>query len=204
MQILISTDLGRLQRQLGRLSAHEVAFAEARAITEVVRSAERQVREDMPRTLDRPTPFTLQGPGSQGALSSNLTGRVFIRDTQAKYLALEETGGTRRPDNGSRALVIPTRFASLDSHGNLPRQAVAMLKGRRDVFVGEVRGVYGVWQRMPRAGSTAGRLRLLVAMRQSARYKPRLGFHERVRSVVTAEFPKALQRALGVALAASR
>ncbi|TDH58250.1 hypothetical protein E2C06_33595 [Dankookia rubra] len=53
------------------------------------------------------------------ATKRELVAEVFVKDRQAEYLALQETGGTRQP--AKQALVIPGKDASLNSYGNLPR-----------------------------------------------------------------------------------
>lgn len=206
MDITIRSDLDRLAGTLTDAARRQLPFATAVALTATARDVERDVREDLlPGVLDRPRPFTLRAFRVAPASKSRPVATVLLKDDQraAGYeslFGLQEAGGDRRPTVG-RALVIPFA-ARRDVHGNLPRRALARLKGRKDVFVGKVGGVGGFWRRPSR--SRGGPPTLLVAFEAVASYAPRLGFWARVAATVPAGFDRHIGPAIARALATAR
>lgn len=196
IHIRVSHDLHRLGRTLDKFQKQQLPFATARALTAVARSAGHEVTRSLPTTLDRPTPFTRRAIGITPARKTNLQSEVFIKDVQAQYLGLQEQGGPREPKG--KALVLPVGV-KLNQYGNIARRALARAKGRKDTFVGTVKGVGGFWQRTKNGG-----LKLLAAFRPKATYQPRLGFAHRVERVVRAEFPRRMREALAEALRTAR
>lgn len=188
----------RVQSKL-RGIAGQVQYATARALTKTAKDAQAEVTRQIPQRFDRPTPFTQRAIGITPATKATLSASVFVKDKQAEYLALEETGGTRHPKK--RALVLP-RDARLNQYGNLPRGSIQRLLARPDVFSGKVGTVAGIWQRITR-GKNKGQTKLLVAYQTEATYKPRFHFRDTVlataRRVVHANFVEALREALRTA-----
>ena len=140
--------------------------------------------------------FTLRGIGYTPASKTSLTATVFIRETQAKYLDLQVTGGTEYPKH--RALLKPAAVP-LNQYGNLPRNKVKQLLARKDVFSGRVRGVGGIWQRVGMR-----QLKLLVAYKSEQVVKPRLDFYGIGKRVVARRFEPNFNAALRLALATAR
>jgi hypothetical protein len=184
--------------QLDDLSREQLPYATARALTETARAVQRTITAELPSIFDRPTPFTMRALAIKPARKSDLTAEVFVKDIQAAYLKLEETGGTRTPKR--TALVLPADIR-LNQYGNIPRAALQRLKGRGKaaVFVGTVKGVGGFWQRGPLHS-----LRLLAAFKPAAQYKPRFHYRDRVAAAARAAFPPSLERNLTLALATAR
>lgn len=198
----IQTDIARLRRTLTDIQRTQLPFATAQALTLAARTAQTVTQRVLPQIFDRPTPFTLQGIATRPATKSSLTAAVYVRPIQARYLALEETGGTRKPTG--RALVLPVG-ARRNQYGNLPRRALATLKNRKDTFIGEVDGVAGVWQRTSRSKRAgAGKPRLLIAFRAQAQYRARFGFVERAETVVKQVIGPLVEAALLRAIATMR
>ncbi|MFZ2872756.1 hypothetical protein [Zavarzinia sp.] len=197
----------------------QVEFGVAKALTTVAKAAQGKVEASLPNRFDRPNSFTQRGIAIQAARKGALKAAVFVRPLQARYLRIEEGGGTRRPER--RALVIPVG-AGLNAYGNLPAKALQRLKGRRDVFVGQItfrssgETIGGVWQR-PKSGErrdgsrgTKGRLnagsksmtglKLLVRFVGEASYEPRFGFRETVYTTVKALLTEAVAREITAAI----
>ena len=88
----------------------------------------------------------------------SLTAKVFMMDAAARYLDPYEFGGVNVLN--SQALLKPIgAVEDLNQYGNLPRNLIARLKGRSDVFIGKVKTkagwVDGVWQRKTEEGGRA-------------------------------------------------
>lgn len=188
--------IAELKATLDDLARKQVPFAAARGLTEVAFRAKSDVDALVKEKFDRPTPFTQHAAGFAPARKESLRAKVFIKDAQAEYLALQETGGIRTP--AKTALTIPARIA-LNAYGNMPKGALKRLKGQRNVFIGNVNGIGGVWQRLP-----GDQLKLLIEFKPSAKYKPQFGYHQTVQARVTRDLPLVLRLALVQALRTAR
>lgn len=136
-------NLNDLSRQLESLKK-QIPFATARAMTSVVRQIGDAQKIAMGRRLENPTPFTVNSVRASGATKNNLVARLYVMDTAAAYLTPFETGGVHHLN--SSALLNPKNIR-LNRFGNLPRTKLAQLKAKPNTFIGEVKDVYGVWER---------------------------------------------------------
>ncbi len=199
MTIEVRHDFQRLAATLDDFALRQMPYAAARALTDTAHVVQRGITAALPAIFDRPNPFTQMAIGIVPARKESLAAEIFVKDIQAAYLRLEETGGERVPEPGKPvAIPIPGAIA-LDAYGNIPRGALARLKGRKNVFVGTVKGVTGFWQRGPFRS-----LRLLVALRPRAAYRPRFGWHGMVEQLVGSAFAPALDKRLTEALETAR
>jgi len=152
---------------------------------------ERDLKTGMSRALDRPTPFTLNSTRIAKADRNKLTARLFVMDRQAAYL--------RYTVHGGRIDTLTPGGARTNQYGNLPGKkpnpkALAAIarrlgRGRRgpgglpsDMFIGEINGTYGLWQRSPRSKTRRGRWgarppRLLVKVDKNTLRTPRWDFY---------------------------
>lgn len=194
--IRLVSNIRAFQAGLDDVLRRQLPFAAARALTETARDAEKAVQERIGAAFDRPAPFTVRSVFVRPASKGRLVAVVGIKDRQAGYLRIQETGGSRKPQR--RALVVP-QAARLNTYGNMPRGAVKRYLARSDTFEATINGQPGIWQRQSR-----GRLRLLVAYEDTAAYEPRFGFEETARSTVAARFGGRFREALVAALATAR
>lgn len=202
-----------------------VAFGIARGLTQVAKLSADTVTAGLQTTFDRPNPFTMQSVALTPATKDSLVATVFVKDAQAKYLELEETGGTRSPQPGS-PINLPVDLAT-NAYGNIPRGKIANLKARKDVFVanGKGRSVHlppGIYQRAEvgkrRDGSrgtkgalqsiaglrTATSLRLLVAFDRHADYAPRFNFEATITDMVQSRASAILEQSINDAIRSMR
>ena len=188
----IRHDVFKLRDQLDDFAKRQMPFATARALTTLASLAKTDVIAALPQRFDRPTPFTQRGPAITVATKSRLRATVYIKDIQAQYLALQETGGTRQPPK--QALIVPVDI-KLNAYGNIPKGQLAKLKGKPNIFVASVNGIGGFYQRLP-----GDKLKLLVRFTPQATYKPRFGYHALVEATVTRNRTAVLRSALTNAL----
>jgi hypothetical protein len=204
--ISVRGDWWKFRETLDDLARNQLPYASALALNETARAVKTEITRELPSIFNAkrapPTPFTMHAIGTARATKSNLVARVFVKDWQAKYLGIEETGGERMPAPGAPVLV-PVDI-DRNQYGNIPRGMVRRLAGRKDVFLGTVQTkagpVYGLWQRLP-GSKGSGRLKLLAAFRERAEYKPRFGFERRAAAAVGRVFMPALERGMAKALA---
>ncbi|WP_168404944.1 hypothetical protein [Erwinia amylovora] len=211
--------LNDLMSQLQKLR-RQMPFAISRALTSVAREIAAAQKTALRRRLERPTPFTVNSVGAAGASKNNLKASVFVRDIAAGYLEPFEFGGQHKL-NGS-ALLNPKNIR-LNRYGNLPRNKLAQLKSKDNVFIGQVGERNGVWQRTkarkgrknkrrlkrsangtrrPRDKSPAPKL--LIQFGNALPVTPVLGYMDRADRMAGALMPDALSRAIGEALRTAR
>jgi hypothetical protein len=189
--INVSSNVKQVERSLNDIARKQIPFATARALTTTANLVQARITRELPTIFDRPTPFTMRAIGVTPATKTNQTAVVFVKDAQAKYLEIEETGGTRTP--AGVALVLPGTI-KLNMYGNMPKGALQRAKAKTNVFVGTVHGVSGFWMR------TKGGLKLLAEFKAKATYKPIFKFNERAEQSVKRIFPARLRLALDTAL----
>lgn len=131
----------RLTRDLApplRGAAKQVRFATAVALTKVAKIAQEDLRGEMMRVFDAPTPYTLNSLRTSPATPSKLVATVHLKDDVSKggtpahkYLDPEIEGGSRRHKRFEVALersagkpgslyAVPGIGAKKDRFGNLP------------------------------------------------------------------------------------
>ena len=195
----------------------QIPFATAQALTSVARQIQDAQKTAIKRTFENPTPFTVNSVRSQGARKGNLTARVFVMDKAAAYLEPFEFGGQHKLN--SRALLNP-KNVRLNKYGNLGNRKMDARK-KDDTFIGEVKGVAGLWKRkktkhnrsgrgkkrLPRSPNGTRRPRvktrppvLLIRFGNALPTRQRLGYFDRANKMAAALMPTAMARALDEAL----
>lgn len=194
----------------------QIPFAMAQAMTSVVRQIESAQKTAFQRHLENPTPFTVNSVKSVGAKKTNLVAKVFVMKTAASYLEPFEFGGEHKL-NG-KALLNPKNI-KLNKYGNLTHNKMAQLKAKPNVFIGDVDGTNGVWQRTKAKISKKGKKRrkrsvngsrqsrvkmpapkLLIRFGDALPVNPTLGYFERANEMASALMPGELSRAIAMAL----
>lgn len=196
LTISVRADFERLSLTLNDFARRQLPYAAARALTATVQGARRDVQAGMPQVFDRPTPFSQRGVTIRSATRNSLEASVLVLPKQAAYLAIQEGGLTREPKR--RALVTPATIR-LNQYGNIPARALARMKGRKDVFVGAVKGVGGFWQRLPDGG-----LKLLALFEGAKKVAPRPFFFPTVERSLRRDFDRLMGDALAEALRTAR
>lgn len=209
ISIRVTTDASKFQARLDNLVRKQFPFAVARALTDTAKAARDQITAELPRIFDRPTPFTRNAVAYTAARRDNLTASVLVKDAQARYLLLQETGGTRTPDKG-RALVIPGKSLGLNAYGNIPSGALKRFraqaqsgrrrKGRQIVYLPQsAKGSGGYF-----AEFGNGRLRRLTGFTATEKFRPRFGFQRRVADVARAKMASHMAKRMAEALQTAR
>ena len=208
-------DIKDLSAELQSLKK-QIPFATAQALTNVARQIAVAEKAAFQRKLENPTPFTVNSVGSVGARRDSLTAKVYVRDIAAGYLEPFEFGGVHKL-NG-QALLNP-KDIKLNKYGNLSRNKLSQLKAKSNVFIGDVDGINGVWQRVKAKKGRKGKKRqkrsangtrrareknpmpkLLIRFGDALPVKPTLGYMDRAEKMAAALMPGAISKAIDEAL----
>lgn len=136
MQLSITADVSGLRQQL-ESEKRRLARVTRRVVNAAAFGALDDVRDEMRKSLDRPTPFVLRGPyvvpardGDQfGGTEARVAWREFGSGpvTAEKVLRAQVEGGPRRLKRFERLLglpanrvAVPAKWAPLDAYGNIP------------------------------------------------------------------------------------
>jgi len=203
--ISVQVDTKPLKRWLSDIEKKQLPFATAKALTITARDAKRAVDAQLPKKLDRPTPFTRRAIGIKAARKTLLQSEVFVKDTQWEYLKYAIEGGTRTPKRN--AIATPGSKTRLNKYGNMPRgKAHKLLQNKAKYFSGTPAGhpgaPAGIWQRMGRGGR--GNIRLVVQYKKQITYKKRLPFRKIVEGVVAHRWRRNFEQAFADAMRTAR
>jgi len=134
---VIRTDLDKLLPLL-QADRKRINTSAAIALTRVAKSAQAEIRTEMQRVFDRPTPYALNSTYVKPATPSRLTSEVGIKDQLSagkgtagiKFLSPQIYGGERGMKRFEKALqarglmpvgmyAVPGGAAKLDAYGNM-------------------------------------------------------------------------------------
>jgi hypothetical protein len=203
------------------LATKQIPFAVATAVNDLAFQVQRAENAAMLTVFKHPRPFTARSVQVGKATKSDPTATVFVRPEVAKYLQPYETGGLHVLPG--KALLAPVDIR-LDQYGQLPRSTMAILKARKDIYIGPIQTnsgvVTGVWQRLSvsRSGNqrrrrlgqggvfdaTQGALKLLIRFGNAVEVTKRLHFQDRAKALIQAKATVALTTAIEKALATAR
>lgn len=129
---MVSIDTSRLRRRLAELPA-QVRFATAYMLTQLAKDGREAATKQIEYAFDKPARFTQSAITIKPANKANLTSMVFAKDMQTGYLAIQETGGERRPQPGA-SVIVPVNIR-LNTAGNIPRGKVRREVAKPTTFV---------------------------------------------------------------------
>lgn len=144
MQVTVDTsEVDELARKLKAVGFSDRRFAAglATALTRTAQQVRQEVRDELPRVFDAPTPYTLNSLFVKGATADKLDARVWFKDDRATgrqgtpatyYLLPHVESGERRLKGFEVALrtfgtlpdgwyTAPGEGATLDVYGNVSR-----------------------------------------------------------------------------------
>ena len=224
VDLRIKVDTKPLTKALYGLEREQIPFAMARTLTAVGRLVQAGEQAEIKGDFKSPTPFTMNAVGVIAATKASQTATVFVKDIQAVYLAPFAFGGSQVLGN-KRAILTP-RDIALNQYGNIPKGRLAALRGRPDIYIGEVKTkggklISGVWQRIdiaksgkakrgrrgnrqPVNGGALGRLKLLVQFTNPAPVTTKFAYLARAQSIVDRNLGPEWNKAIAAALASAK
>lgn len=211
ISIQIKADTKRVKRFLSKVQKKQIPFATAKAITQTLNVAKKDVIKQLDKDIDRPVPFTRRGFRVDGANKKTLTGRLFILPKQNEYLKFQIFGGVRMPKGVSLALRPAKPGAGrirLNRFGNIPPAQMARAQLAKGAFSATIGGVAGIWKAPTKTKSgklrKGSRMQLLLAYERQAVYRPRYRFFERGQNSIRVNWPRIFNRSFKDALRTAR
>ena len=211
IQIKVKADTKRVKRFLTNVQKQQIPFATARAITQTLQIAKKDVIRQLDKDIDRPTPFTRRGFRVDAAKKQTLKGRLFILPKQNDYLQYQIFGGIRLPKGVALALRPakpgPGRIR-LNRFGNIPPSQAARAQLAKGAFSATINGIPGIWKAPTKTKSgklrKGSRFQLLLAYERQAVYRPRYRFFERGQNSIRVNWPRTFERSFKDAIRTAR
>lgn len=149
MKITVSTNLKDVQATI-RAIGPQAQFAAAVALTRTAKVVRDELKVEMSRVFDRPTPYTLNSLFVKPANKQNLEAMVWLKDATSKgtpadrYLKPQIFGGSRSLKSMEKALqsqgkmprgyyAQPAAGAQLDQYGNVKRSQIVQILSQLQV-----------------------------------------------------------------------
>jgi|TARA_R100000482_G_C5090947_1_gene130784 hypothetical protein len=191
IKVNIESNVKEINKKLGLFKRKHLPQITADSINEVGVKSVNAMRTQLAKKLDRPTMFTVKGVKLYKAKPNDPSALVFIPDIQAEYLEKQFEGGMRLPKKDK--IPVPVDKTKLNAFGNIRGKRTGLIK-RSTEFMGNVKGIDGVWRRV--GGKRNPKLKLIVAFENSVFYRKRIEFYKTVSGVVKNNINKILNKNL--------
>jgi len=211
LNLSINSNIRDQLRQVNAEHKRQIAFALVKTVNELAKIAQEEEKKGLASFFDNPTPFTVNSVAIKYAKKGDPTATIYIRPLAARYIAPYEYGG-KQFLGAKPADLVPISVAA-NQYGNLPRNTIKKYLNRKDVFLGKVGSIYGLWQRPTvqtgkrkggKTANTTGKLKLLVSFHDPVNTTKRLNFGARANAVVTRNIKSVFERQLAAAIASAR
>jgi hypothetical protein len=180
----VKGDIKPITKHLNKLHKKQIPFAAAQAINNTLFDVMKAQKAQLPKKLDRPTPFTMKAFKVNKAKKTELVGDIHVTPERYKYLKYAIEGGTRTGNIG-----VPTRHAKLNKYGNIPQRRKGLIKNKNQ-FIKTIGNITGVWER-----NNTG-TKLVVAFEKSVTYKKQFPFYKIAEGVARKKFQRNFKQAL--------
>ena len=137
----IKGSLKPIMKGLSKTQKKQIPFASAQAINTTLFQIMKAEKVQLPKKLDKPTPFTINAFAINKAKKTSLVGDIHVRPNRYKYLKYAIEGGTRTGNIG-----VPTYAAKLNKFGNITGRRTGLVK-KKSQWIGKVNGKSGVWEK---------------------------------------------------------
>jgi hypothetical protein len=212
--ITIKLDVRDAQAKLSAFAKNQLPYALSLAVNDLAFQAMRAENARMPTVFKNPKPFTRRATQVESkATKGDPTAVVSVRPGQAKYLAPYEVGGVHVLPG--KALLNP-KDINLDKYGQLQKGRIKRLLARPDVFVANIRGISGIWQRLtnlvdqkgnkvsPNVRTGSGRIKLLIRFGTALPVNKSLGWNAAAEALLTSQWPATFNRAMTKAISTAK
>lgn len=177
--INIQVDSSKVSRYLMDVASKQMPYAMARALTKTAQDIQADILRLLPSRFTLRNQWVTKGVRITAARKTKLEASIFTKDN---FMELQEKGGTKKPRSAN--LAVPTSNArrnkrDIITKANRPRS----LGDKAGYFIGEVKGIHGLWKRPPKAQQRAarkkggwGKPQIMFRFEKSAKVAKRWGF----------------------------
>lgn len=184
MNISIESNARELQKKLSLFQKKHLSKATEDAINKTLFGLQKEMKKQIVKKLDRPTPFTQKGFIVNKSENFKLLGMLKIQEIRAAYLGFQIDGGVRQ---GTPNVAVPfTKNKKLNKFGNVAGKRSGLIKNNKQ-FQGTINNVDGIYQRMKK-----NKVKLLYGLETNVTYQPRFPFFKIGKGYIKSKFDKNL------------
>lgn len=169
--------MAQVDTNLAKIAGKDAPFVTALALSRTAIGARDKVRAGLPKRFTLRNSWTRGGIQARTATKANLMAQVLAPG----YMAIQETGGVRRPDR-TRMLAAPVEAKSSSL---IPRNRKPGGLGDRGFLINFKDGRAGIFERF---GRKKGQIRLLWTLSPTQDYQERFEFEDQVTTHVKTQF----------------
>jgi hypothetical protein len=205
--VTVQTNAPALARALRYLAMEQLPFATAVALTRVAQDARAEVVRNLPDHFKIRSKRVVAGVRIERANKKDWPNVHAKVGTADEFMALQVTGGTKRPQRGAAHIAVPTRLVTSRRTGSgavpkplKPRQ----LRNREDVFVAQQEIRKRLGKRSKGALLNLGELGTFYNLVTEAHIKPRWPLPKEVETSATSTYGAHFERELTAAIRSAR
>lgn len=214
--ITIRFDARQALRNLDAAAKKQIPFAVAQTVNALAFQVMDAENAAMKQVFEKPGRWTTTAVQVEQKARKDAAIAIVSTRPGREYLTPYETGGVHvLPPTKSRSggTLFNPKAVKLKGDGRRNGGTIAELLARPDVFKGEIHGVRGIWQRLPRTragrrglpnGVARQQVRLLIRFGDALPVKQHLDFHKRAAAVVTRQVAALFNQSFAYALKTAR
>lgn len=194
--LTITVDDRAAQNMLRHLPG-DARFAASIALTRAAQSAKAAVVNSLPTKFTIRTGWVAKGIRIKPSDKTSLTASVWSKD---KFMALQETGGTKTPGS-ARSVAIPHAARSGKTGTTTPSKYPRALLAKGKHFIGKSKYGHALYGRAGRGGR---KLKLMYGFAPEVKIQQRFGMAQTVETSVNSSFAAHFGAGLAKALKTAR
>lgn len=205
--VMVTSNAPGVAAALRELALRQLPFATAVALTRVAQDAGKHVVDKLPSHFKVRTQRTLKTVAVERANKKdwpNVHARVGTKD---EFMALQVTGGTKRPQKGAAHIAVPTRLvtAKRTGTGKVPKALKPrQLREREDVFLAQQEIRKRLGKRSRGASANLGDVGTFYNLVTSATINPRWPLPQEVETSATQGYGAHFEREMTAAIRSAR
>ena len=186
MQIKVKANIKEFSKKVALLEKDLVPSAASRAINKTLEMLQLQQKTLQRKYLDRPKPTTQKAYFIRYASKRTLVGSLNIKDFAEEYLQYQIRGGFRYSDKKNPVPIEGN--ARLDQYGNIRGRRRGLIKNKKQ-FIGEIKGITAVWERVGKYGVKP----IILLTENFARYETKFPFFREGQKFVDKHFKRQMR-----------
>lgn len=190
VSVTIEGNIKHFNRSLDEFSKKAKAFVIKNSLNATAFELQKRSKKLAVKQLHKPAPYTLRGFRVKKATTSQQKATLYINDVQAGYLSDNIDGRIRSHKDYS--IFDPVNFKT-NARGNiagLRRGRLKRLADGKRTFVMKRKGNIGIYRRV--GGKRNPRLKLLIAIRDKAKYERRFTWYRMLKKSTNKIFTRNL------------
>lgn len=200
IQIRTNPEIAAFVASLDDVAKKQVPYATSRAINEVLRFAQAQIRRELPQHFKIRSNWVAKGIQIKPSDKRTLTGLIFSKDP---FMARQETGGEKPRGGKEQAVPFQIRGGYGGDQKTLKSRWPGQLSAKDKVFEVRTDNRVGLLFKRTAKGRVKNQV-MYVLLGRAVKVKARWNFRKRVEEIANQLFPMLFKSELASAIASRR